>query len=528
MAKKAKRAKKPKNELSEVVRKAAQNLVNFRKIVLSIDDSDEVESAPFHFDWSDVLLNGSRHTAVKGFRESAKTSYILRTYPQYCIAYPDKRRAYIVIIKDNATLAESKLQEIQREAMSNPAVCSQIDKVVDKSAKRFSVDVHTPAGEELISPPELICPPDQIPPSEKINLLFEAYGKGAAIRGLSNLDRRPDIVIVDDPQSLEDARSDTVTKHDWKWFLADVMFLGKAARIFLIGNNLGERCIIERVFAGKNELGFDTISVPILNADGTSAWPGRYTVAEIEAERENYRKLGKIDLWMREKMCVSVAEESRVFNKIDYRYFVFDELFKDSLLSRCRIKATLDPASSKENESCFRAIVVKATDVDGNWFILDVLYGRWDSFELMNKIFDTVVKWRLKDFGIEKGMLEQVLRPFIIKEQAKRQIFFNLIPLEHAKEGTKLERIKILQPRFKAHTIYFAMDAPWLSEMESELAGVTKDEIKSLYIDLVDALAMHEQVDEKPYFSSDQVGFAGALRNSGGMKSETEYDVLNR
>jgi hypothetical protein len=36
--------------------------------------------------------------------------------------------------------------------------------------------------------------------------------------------------------------------------------------------------------------------------------------------------------------------------------------------------------------------------------------------------------------------------------------------------------------------------------METELAGVTKDEIKSLYIDLVDALAMQEQIAERPIF----------------------------
>jgi hypothetical protein len=42
-------------------------------------------------------------------------------------------------------------------------------------------------------------------------------------------------------------------------------------------------------------------------------------------------------------------------------------------------------------------------------------------------------------------------------------------------------------------------DGNWVSEIKSELAGVTRSEIKSLYIDLVDSLAMQEQIAQAPY-----------------------------
>jgi predicted phage terminase large subunit-like protein len=197
-------------------------------------------------------------------------------------------------------------------------------------------------------------------------------------------------------------------------------------------------------------------------------------------------------------MCEAVSEETRIFKKEDYRYYSWRTV--DKLTRNCRVKATLDPASSTEQHACYRAIVVNAVDTQNNWFIVDVPFGRWDSALLIDKIFDTVKKWDLTEFGIEKGIFKQVLEPFIYKEMSQRQVFFNIIPLEHAKRGTKLERIKLLQPRFKAHTIWFPDNAEWLSEMETELAGVTKDEIKSLYIDLVDALAMQEQIAERPMF----------------------------
>jgi hypothetical protein len=135
---------------------------------------------------------------------------------------------------------------------------------------------------------------------------------------------------------------------------------------------------------------------------------------------------------------------------------------------------------------------------------MDNPFGRWDSAELIEKIFQTVKRYRLKDFGIEKGVFEQILKPFIQLKMQKENVFFNIIPLEHGKRGTKLERIKMLQPRFKTHTIWFPDHNPdWMVEMKAELNGVTKDAIKSQYIDLVDSLAMIEQLAQAPYFSNE-------------------------
>jgi len=56
----------------------------------------------------------------------------------------------------------------------------------------------------------------------------------------------------------------------------------------------------------------------------------------------------------------------------------------------------------------------------------------------------------------------------------------------------------MLQPKFKSHTIWFPESAPWLAELFAELAGVTKDAIKSLYADLMDGLAMIPQIAKPP------------------------------
>jgi hypothetical protein len=464
-------------KMLEVIQIAQRNLVNFRKTVL-VTSEDECLPAPFHFEWSELLLKGKTNEAIEAFRESAKTQYVLRAFPQYCLMFPNTDTDYIVLIKKNTTLAENKLKEIEQEYESNPALQANCKKIIEKSGKVFSVDVKKPGG-------------------GKINVRIEAYGKGSAIRGLANLDRRPKIVICDDLQDSDDAMSDTIMENDWKWFLSDVKFLGQNTRIFMIGNNLGEKCILEQCERYANEVGFNFTRLPVWDKDQVPNWPDKYKKEDIQEEKEAFTRMGRIDVWLRERMCIAVGEETRTFHESDYRYF-YSPKDKSCPTDRNRC-ATLDPASSKNPESCYRAIVVNEIDVDNNWFIQDVRYGRWDSKELIDMMFEVVALWGIREFGIEKGQYKDVIEPFLYDEMKKRNVFFDVVPLEHGKLGSKLERIKMLQPRFKAHQIYFAQDAVWLPEMMTELAGVTKDAIKSLYIDCVDALAMLMQMSNRPY-----------------------------
>lgn len=461
--------------LVKAVRKAKENLVNFRHIILRNGDR-EARPATFHYEWSDVLLNGRGHIAIEGFRESAKDQYVNRAFPLYCLMFPSSDRNYIVIIRNNDTQATKSIAAIHNEAMSNPLISPRIKTVVKRSANVFIAVCTNDVGEE-------------------ITITIEGYGKGASVRGLANTDKRPDIIICNDLQDLLDSQSDAVQEKDWDWFLSDIKFLGQFTRIFLIGNNLGEKCIVERVFNNAESLGFTTHRIPIALPDlSVATWPDKFNVEFIQKERKEFDAVGKLGTWLRERMCVAVSDETRIFREEDYTYYT--PALVDKICSGAQeVFATLDPASSKGVESCFRAIVVFARMNDGHWYIIEVPFGRWDSIGLLDKMFEVVSKYGIRRFGIEKGHFKQILEPFIYKEMTRRNVRFVIVPIEHGKAGSKLERIKMLQPRFKCHSVWFPQEAYWLPELKSELAGVTSSEIKSLYIDLVDAMAMGEQMD---------------------------------
>ena len=465
---------------------AYKSIVDFRRLFLPA--SNELPPAPFHHEWSNSLLNKHGHEAFEGFRESGKTSLILRAFPLYALVFPREEWRYIVVIKNNQREARKALKNIVAEFTTNPMLSANIKKIFQKSSDIFEVGLQN----------------GQI-------VRIEVYGKGASIRGLNNRDVRPSIIIMDDCQDAADMLSEVVPENDWDWFLSDVLFLGKSTRIFMIGNNLGERCIIEKLRKNPESWGFNFKAIPAANAEMTEVtWPEQTTIEELEAERETFSAEGKLDIWLREKMCMAVDEELQIFKEGMLRYY--PPSLKEQIAQSAEIIATLDPASSKARNSCFRAIVVGALMPDGHWYILDVPYGRWDSVELMDKMFEVVRKWGIRDFGVEKGQYQQFLEPVMYREMTIRNCRFNITPMEHGKLGSKLERIKMLQPYFKSGSIWFPSEADWLSEMKSELAGVTRNEIKSEYIDLVDALAMlitqmrvfSAQVEPpKPYLSKE-------------------------
>ncbi len=347
---------------------------------------------------------------------------------------------------------------------------------------------------------------------KKMEVRYEAYGKGQAVRGLNWKDKRPDVVIVDDCQDREDAKSDTVLESDWEWFLSDIMFLGNegGSRIFMIGNNLGEKCIIERIFKNAKQLGFKCEKTPIC-VDNKPSWPARDTMEKINKIKQDYQSMGKLNIFYEEMMCESMSDELKIFTDNDFRYY--SPNLANKLTEDTNIFATLDWAVSKDRRSaCYRAIVVNAVNEENFWHILDVPFGYWDPKELIDQMFNVVIEYKANfmKFGIEKGIFAQAIEPFLNDEMIRRNIFFEVVPVEHAREGSKLERVKMLQPRFKSGQVLFPDYAPyneetktdWLTELKHELGGVTRDGFKSEYVDLVDALAMQIQVSEPPVRTS--------------------------
>lgn len=452
----------------EAERAAMRSLVAFRERFMPA--KDDVAPARFHEEWSRILLNGAGNFAVEAFRESAKTQIVIRANLLHALTYPREERSYLVMICATQRTASKKLLEVSREYLTNGAMHGLMKEVLENSGLAFEVGYHT--GQSV---------------------RIEAYGKGAAVRGLSWGAKRPDLVIIDDPQDEEDARSETVTASDWEWFLSDVYFLGQASRIFVIGNNLGERCIMECLMRNAEKLKFTVNKIPILTKDGCSAWPEKWPLKAIETERDNMAGAGSIDIWYRNKMCECISPDSQKFKRVYFKYYE-----KPPSLSEMNVYTAVDLAISEKANADYSAIVTVGVNSAGHWFILDVEYGRYDPSTTMDVVFSAVEKWRPLAVGIEAVAYQSALMHFLEKEMPQRGIFFRIRPLKAEKK--KELRIDTLQPRFSVGTVWMKEGAVWLPELESELLAYPH----GARDDVIDALAYVEQMASTPYASSNR------------------------
>lgn len=458
-------AKSTLEMLEAIHLQASKGLVEYYHAFLS-EDEGYAAPAPFHYQISDILINKHGHFAIEMFRESAKSTYVLKTFPLYRLTYPIKTCRYIVIIKNTQTSADAKLKEIADEYCSNTVMNQNMIKVHKRSASIFEISVMGLDGSE-------------------VRMRIEAYGKGASIRGLSWGNLRPQFIICDDIQDLEDTNSDTVQEKDWDWFLSDINFLAKNGRIVIIGNNLGERCIVERII-NQPELDYNVLKIPAIE-DGKSTWPAAFSFAFLQREKEQFTAMGKIDIWYRERMCVAIPEEMKVFKKEYFKYFEEEDLINKNL----DFYITVDLAiSEKETADDTVLCVVGKEKHKPNWYVMECVGGRITPLQTIDALFKLYEVYRPIKVGIESVAYQKALSYFIEEEMRKRGIYFAITDIKS--KNKKEERIKGLQPMFKTGVVLHRKN---MIKLEEQLLSFPK----GLHDDYIDALSMHIELMDATY-----------------------------
>lgn len=462
--------------------RGARSLVDFRREFLS-PDIREVEPAKFHYDWSDKLLFGEESFAIEGFRESGKSTYIVDIYPQYKIFYPDPYINYIVLLKQNAGLAAKSLKEIEDNVTENKWISGKILKVNTMSSEAFEIVTIEPLS------------------GKRMTIRIEAYSKGGSIRGLKWKNNRPSIVLADDLQDEDDAKSQAALDSDWTWFRSEVSFLGQYTRFFMIANNLGEKCIIEQIGKDPKLFGFIFDRVPIIsepNENGIPTWSERFSKEFILDEYDRFKKTGDLAIWLRNRMCIAVSPETQIFKRDDLRWYLPQEL--PNIISKSNIYISCDLAGSAKKSADYCAFAVIAVDEEDYWYVIDLPYGRWEPTEQFKQLFDTVRKWKPYKVGIETvGQHGGLMRSSINKQMTDERCIFSPVWCTPSNKISKEERIILaLAQRVKLGKLVLPEQSSWLSELLDELLMFTREGAKSKHDDLLDSLAQANEFAKPP------------------------------
>lgn len=144
------------------------------------------------------------------------------------------------------------------------------------------------------------------------------------------------------------------------------------------------------------------------------------------------------------------------------------------------------------------AIAVVHNHANG-WCVETIIHGQWDVRECALRIVKAFRDYRPVKIGIEKGMAQQAVMPYLEDEMVRLNTFFNVEPLSH---GNQLKAARIswaLQGRAEKGRIQLLRgkdEVKWIPEFLQQCSDFPN---QLAHDDLIDALSYIDQIAD-PYY----------------------------
>lgn len=278
------------------------------------------------------------------FRGSTKTTISTLIFPIWSILTSRKR--YVLIVGDTSVQANRYLYNIRAELEGNEAL------IADWGPFKPSGDDAEWAKTTLVI---------KSVNERREDARISAHTNGQSVRGLRHRDQRPDLIIADDIESVNEAMQKEQRDKNYNWFKAELMQSGEPlTKTVLIGNLVHSDGLMVRI---ENEIKAGKIKglarrYPLVGPDGRALWPAKFPTAKSIAEER--ARLGE-KTWHREAMLRIVPEDGQVIREDWIRYYdTIPALFREMGKG-----AGVDLAISKKTGADYTAIVVGRSGIEG-------------------------------------------------------------------------------------------------------------------------------------------------------------------
>ena len=312
---------------------------------------------------------------------------------------------------------------------------------------------------------------------------YVAAGVGGGITG-----KGAHVMVIDDPvKNREDAESDNNRDATWDWYTSTAYTrLSPGGGILVIltrwhDDDLAGR-LLKQAEEGADQ--WEVIKYPaIAEVDetfrkyGESLHPERYNVDALEQIR---KAIGPRD-WSALYQQNPVSDEGDYFSRDMIRYYEDEDIEYAQLNYYC----AWDLAIGQRDRNDYSVGIVVGVDEYDNLFVVDVVRGKYDGFELVEQILDLYETWRPGIVGIERGHIEMALGPFLQKRTRERGLSEAYFKDLKVGRRDKEARARAIQGRMQQGMVYFPKDAVWTGTMVAELLRFPN----GAHDDQVDALA---------------------------------------
>jgi len=332
--------------------------------------------------------------------------------------------------------------------------------------------------------------------------VVKGYGAKTGVRGAKEMGKRPQVAILDDLISDEDARSATVIAavEDTVYKAVDYALHPTKNLIIWSGTPFNAKDpLYKAVESGAWSVNVFPVceQFPCSEEEFRGSWPDRFTYSYVREKYDSSVKSGKVDNFNQELMLRIMSEEDRMIQDGDIAWYKIDGVLRNK--SRFNFYITTDFATSEREKSDFSVISVWAYNNVGDWLWVDGICKR----QLMDKNVDDLFRlaqlYRPQQVGIEVSGQQAGFVTWIQNQMLERNIYFPL-----ASEGNdskpgirpntnKLVRFNTVVPWFKTRKIFFPIERKTedtMVEAMNELSLVAVSGMRSKHDDFLDTISM--------------------------------------
>lgn len=334
--------------------------------------------------------------------------------------------------------------------------------------------------------------------------IVKGYGAKTGVRGAKEMGKRPQLAVLDDLISDEDARSATVIAAVEDTVYKAVTYALHPTKSMIIWSGTpfnAKDPLYKAVESGAWAVNvFPVCEVfPCSKEHFRSSWPDRFTYEFVKSKYDTALKLGKIETFNQELMLRIMSDDDRMIQDSEIGWYKIDAVLRNK--GRFNFYITTDFATSEKQKADFSVISVWAHNNVGDWLWVDGICKR----QLMDKNIDDLFRlaqaYKPQGVGVEVNGQQKGFVSWIQQQMLERNIYFPLASSENNNEPgirsnsqtNKLMRFNVVVPLFKMRKVFFPIEKKTedtMAEAINELSLVSTSGFRSKHDDFLDTISM--------------------------------------
>jgi len=332
--------------------------------------------------------------------------------------------------------------------------------------------------------------------------IVKGYGAKTGVRGAKEMGKRPNLALLDDLVSDEDARSVTVIAsiEDTVYKAVDYALHPTNSKVIWSGTPFNARDpLYKAVESGAWYVNLYPVceQFPCSREEFRGAWEDRFTYDYVNDKYQKALKAGKIDTFNQELMLRIMSDEDRLIQDADIMWYKRANILNNK--QRFNFYITTDFATSELTSADYSVISVWAYNNHGDWMWVDGVCKRQLMDQNMKDLFRFAQEYKPEQVGVEVSGQQAGFIDWIINEQVNKNQYFNLASDSNSNRPgirpntNKMQRFNIVVPWFKAHKIYFPEEmrkSLIIAEFLTELRLASPGGFKAKNDDCIDTISM--------------------------------------